>query len=372
MLLIKNALLYDPACRGKKDILISFDKILQIDDRIEGSFPDLEVLDADGRIAIPGLIDQHVHSTGGGGEQGFQSRTPEIRLSDIVTSGVTTMVGVLGTDSITRTVENLVAKTKALTNEGITAYCLTGAYCYPPVTVTGSVGNDIAMISEILGCKLAISDHRGSHPTREEIIRLVSEIRTAALISGKPGVLHMHVGIDPAGIEPIMDIVRTTDIPVWHFRPTHLDRIPEQAAMFTQMGGYADFTASESLAEILCSVWDRLSLPLVTISSDANGSMPKWDESHEHVIGMGVGKMTTLISAVRDLVKKGIPLETVLPFLTENVAKALLLYPKKGTLRKGSDADLVLLDRDLAIDTVIAGGTRMMDAGEVLVKGMYE
>ena len=90
------------------------------------------VLDAAGRRVIPGLIDQHVHITGGGGESGFTSRVPELRFSDSVKAGVTTLVGLLGTDSRTRNVQNLLAKTKALNEEGITAYCLTGAYEIPP------------------------------------------------------------------------------------------------------------------------------------------------------------------------------------------------------------------------------------------------
>lgn len=135
---------------------------------------------------------------------------------------MTTLVGLLGTDGYTKSPELLLAKTKALNNEGITAYCLTNSYAYPPRTITGSVANDILYISEIIGCKLAIADHRCSHPTRDELIRLVSDIRMASLVSGKVGELHVHVGASPEGIEPIMDIVRTTDIPISHFRPTHL------------------------------------------------------------------------------------------------------------------------------------------------------
>ena len=156
-LLIKNAEVYAPERLGKKDILCVNGIIMKVDDSIdENTIPfETEVLDAGGRAVVPGLIDQHVHVTGGGGEKGFTSRVPEIKFSHIVESGVTTIVGLLGTDHYTRSVENLLAKTKALNEEGITAYCLTGSYAVPTITITGEVGKDIAYIDEIIGVKVA-------------------------------------------------------------------------------------------------------------------------------------------------------------------------------------------------------------------------
>ena len=183
MYLVKNVKLFDPQPMGKVDILVTNDRVAAVGNDLHPQIPGLTVIDGTGKTAVPGFIDQHVHVTGGGGEGGFNSRTPELMLSTVIKAGVTTLVGLLGTDSYTKSVENVLAKTKEFNADGITAYCLTGAYVYPPVTVTGSVSKDIVYIKEILGCKLAISDHRCSRPTKEELIRLASDIRMAGSMS---------------------------------------------------------------------------------------------------------------------------------------------------------------------------------------------
>lgn len=153
--LLKNANVYAPEPLGHKDILIVGEKICSMgeDLRIYENLPDVEVFDLEGKYVIPGYIDMHVHITGGGGEKGPVSRVPESQLSSFLVNGVTTVVGLLGTDGVTRSVENLVAKARALTEEGITAYALTSFYGYPPTTVTGSVEKDIMMIPPIIGVK---------------------------------------------------------------------------------------------------------------------------------------------------------------------------------------------------------------------------
>src|SRR5699024_8762235 len=142
----------------------------------------------------PGFVDQHVHLTGGGGEGSFHTRAPEARLSELIAGGVTTVVGLLGTDGITRSVENLLAKVKALREEGITAYCLTGSYGWPSVTVTGDLRKDIVFVEEILGLKLAVSDHRAPNISVEDLIRAASDVRVAGMLSGKAGILTLHMG----------------------------------------------------------------------------------------------------------------------------------------------------------------------------------
>lgn len=373
--LIKHADVYAPQYLGEQDILFCNDKIIAITPEIDFSFGDVAVIDAAGKKAVPGFIDQHVHVLGGGGEGSFHSRCPELNFSQTVKNGVTTVVGMLGTDSMTRSIENLVAKTKALNEDGITAYCLTGAYEFPSPTLAGSVKKDVTFISECIGVKIAISDHRNSCITTQELARLAADVRQAALFSGKVGIVHMHTGRGRSGLSQVMAIVENTDVPIKHFRPTHCGNQFDDAVKFAGMGGWVDFTTyedSSKSAKMLKRALDSIeAVDHITCSSDSNGSMPKWNEKNE-MIGMGIGSISTLYAAIKALVQEeNVPLEEALPLITSNVARGLEIYPKKGCLAVDSDADLVLLDADLNIDTVFAKGKTMMKDKEVLVYSYF-
>lgn len=373
--LIKNAEVYAPQALGQQDLLLCNDKIVAMAPQIDFTFGEVTVIDASGKKAVPGFIDQHVHVLGGGGEGSFRSRCPELDFSQTVKNGVTTVVGMLGTDSMTRSIENLVAKTKALNEDGITAYCLTGAYEYPSPTLSGSVKKDVTFISECIGVKIAISDHRNSCITTQELARLAADVRQASLFSGKVGVVHMHLGNGKAGLSQVMAIVENTDVPIKHFRPTHCGKQFDDAVDFANMGGYVDFTVSEDASQSAENLLNALTAidnkEKITCSSDSNGSLPKWNEKRE-MIGMGVGSISSLYRAIRALVQeKGVALEEALPLITSNVAKGLEIYPKKGCLAVDSDADLVLLDKDLEIDTVFAKGRLMVENKTVLAYSYF-
>lgn len=229
MILLKNVRPYDKSA-DVQDILICGRDIIEIAPNIDVPERLIEqTIDGGGLVAAPGYIDQHVHITGGGGEGGFSNQVPPLKLSQLVDAGVTTVVGLLGTDGTTRSVANLVAKTKAFNEEGWTAYCLTGSYWYPTHTLTGSVIDDITFIQEIIGVKVAISDHRGSGITKDELTRLGHAARMGGMLSGKAGIVHLHTGSGEEELRKIIDIVKTSDLPVSVFRPTHLSRHMDQA-----------------------------------------------------------------------------------------------------------------------------------------------
>ena len=373
VLLLRNVRLYGEG--EPVNILTAGGEIIGLGKGLESPVPTVDIIEGEGRAVIPGYIDQHVHVTGGGGEGGFTKRVPELKLSDCVRGGVTTLVGLLGTDGTTRSVENLVAKVKALKEEGLTTYCLTGSYEYPSPTLTGSVKKDIVFIDECIGVKIAISDHRSSNICKADLIRLASEARLAGVIAGKPGYVHMHTGSGRKKLDDVFDILRTEEIPIQTFRPTHVGKMYDDAIRFANMGGYIDFTtgdkSSKTAAQLARAVTDTVP-ERVTMSTDANGSIPKWNDRKE-MIGLGIGQITTMHDTVCALVKEqGLPLRDAIQFCTRNIAKALGIYPRKGDIREGSDADLLVLDGDLSISSTIAKGTVMMKEKIVLRKGVFE
>lgn len=380
MILIKNIEIYSPEYLGTKDVLITNGKITLIEDHIEPFNERIKLIDGTGKKLIPGLIDNHVHITGGGGEGSFRTRVPEITLSKFVEGGITTVVGLLGTDGVTRSVENLVAKAKALKEEGMSVYVHTGSYGYPSVTLTGSVKKDITFIEEVIGVKIAISDHRSSSMSKDELARLASDARVAGMISGKAGIVVAHMGDGKKGLGPINEVLEETEIPVRTIRPTHVNRnnmLLEQSLEYAKRGGIIDLTCGEigelSSGNVIKKA-KSLGVPLenITISSDGYGSWSNYDE-YGNMIEIGVASVSALHHELKAMViESGLKLDEVLKFFTINVAKALNIYPKKGTIAESSDADLVIIDKDLNIVSVIANGKLMMEDGKIIVKGTYE
>ncbi|KRQ85832.1 Isoaspartyl dipeptidase [Caloramator mitchellensis] len=382
--LIKNVEVYMPEYIGKRDILIAHDKISKIGDSITVTGIDVEVIDGKGKKALPGFIDSHVHITGGGGEGGYKTRTPEIVLSDIIKGGITTIIGTLGTDGVTRSLENLYAKAKALEEEGVTTYIYTGAYRVPTVTFTGSIMKDLVLIDKVIGVgEIAISDHRSSQPNLEELKRLTADARVAGILSGKAGVVNIHMGDGKDGLNKLIEIAETTEIPITQFYPTHINRNPylfEQGIQFAKMGGFIDFTTSSDPlfydeGEVKASIALKTCIEKglgdnITFTSDGQGSLPNFNEKGEF-IGLKVGRVTSLFNEVRDAVLDGVQLEQAVKAITSNPAKILKLKGK-GKIYEGYDADIVLVDEDYYVDTVISKGHLLMKNKKVIAMGTFE
>ncbi|MGV2939808.1 beta-aspartyl-peptidase [Mesobacillus sp. LC4] len=386
--LIKNGDIYAPDYLGKKDILLVDRKIGFIEDEIEvpENFVDMKVIDATGKRIVPGFIDSHVHLIGGGGEGGFRTRTPEIQLTQATTAGITTLVGVLGTDGTTRTMSNLIAKARGLEEEGITTYVQTGSYQVPVKTLTGKIEDDIILIDKIIGAgEIAIADHRSSQPTAEELAKIASAARIGGMLSGKSGIVNVHVGDSYDHLQLIEEVIENTDIPIRQFYPTHINRNPhlfEAGIEYAKKGGWVDFTTSSipkflEEGEVKCSVALKRMLDAgvgigqITFTSDGQASLPDFDENGE-LVGLQIGQVSSLYEAVKDAVLgEGIPLEVAIRVITSNPATILKLS-QKGCIETGRDADLVLLDANLEIDTVIAMGKAMVENAVPVVKGTFE
>jgi len=347
----------------------------------------VRVIEAEGKILTLGFIDGHVHITGGGGEGSFRSRTPELKLTDATKNGVTTVVGVIGTDGTTRTMTNLVAKARALQEEGLSCYVHTGSYQVPVKTLTGKIEDDLILVDLIIGAgEIAIADHRSSQPTVEEMAKIASQARIGGMLAGKKGIVNVHVGDSEDGLSLIEEVVSTTDMPISQFYPTHINRTPklfEEGINYALKGGFVDFTTSTipkfiedgevKSSEALKRMLDRgVPVEQITFTSDAQGSLPDFDQKG-NLTGMKVGRIQSLYEAFKEAVNQhGVPLEDALKVITANPSRILGLH-NKGMVKAGKDADLVLMDpENLGIDTVFSKGQEMVADGEVTVYGTFE
>ena len=390
--IIRNAKVYQPEYAGVKDILILGDRIAAVGEHLRADFGgSLEVQEINGEdmAAVPGFIDSHEHILGGGGEGGFHTRTPEASLGDLVRNGITTVVGCIGTDGVGRDMAALLAKAHALENEGITTYAYTGSYQVPVHTLTDSLMKDIMMLDKVIGVgEVAVSDHRSSQPTFEEFARIAADARVAGMLSGKAGIVNVHLGDSERRLDLIRRVIHDTEIPASQFLPTHVNRneaLFEECLDFATEGGTIDFTGNEDIDywETICDevrvcrgirrlLARGISSDRFTISSDGQGSMPVFNAQGEYQ-GIGVGKASCLLKEVRECVQKeDIPLETAIKGITCNPASILKL-DRKGRIKEGFDADICLLEEGtLKLNTVIAKGQVMVKDGEQKVFGTFE
>jgi beta-aspartyl-dipeptidase (metallo-type) len=215
------------------------------------------------------------------------------------------------------------------------------------------------LIDKVIGVKIALSDHRSSHPTIGELRKVTSKARVGGMLAGKAGIVHIHMGSEKLGLIPLFEIVKNTEIPIEQFAPTHLNRNEElfkNAIEFGKLGGYVDITAGISQEygfyeaikpskAIRMLIKNGVPIERVTMSTDGNGSMPKFDKKKE-IVGMLVGSVSSLYKEFIDIIKEEkMPIEDAIRVTSTNISKHLKLI-KKGEIKAGKDADLIVLDKE--------------------------
>ncbi len=381
--LMKNGHVYAPEDLGIKDILMWEDRIIKIGENltIPAGFEGPE-FDLSGKIIIPGIVDTHVHITGGGGEGGFTTRTSEITFEEIAEAGVTTLVGVLGTDGYARRVEDVLVKCMALREEGFDCYFLTGSYTFPITTMRGSVAEDIIFNEYCLGTgEVAHCDHRGSLMRYEEFTRLAADTRNGARLAGIKGVLNIHLGNYP---NPADFFIRACEEDIT-FRPlivpTHVTRkydVFDSCLKFLEYGGQIDITAgsdpdpsqkSYGSVEGLEIIYKKYgTLDRVSMTSDGNGSAPIWDELG-NMIGMGKGSSKVLLADLKKATKNGIiPFEETLRTITTIPAQVYGLKNSAGRIVENGTANFAVLDENLDLVETILNGNLVWLKGKGVVR----
>ncbi len=384
--LITNADVYAPRPLGMQHLLTCAGKIVYIGiDKPElDQQLGVNVIDAEGARLVPGFIDAHAHITGGGGEAGPSTRVPPLALSQFTRAGVTSVIGLLGTDDLTRNPQTLLTQVMGLREEGLSAWCYTGGYHIPAITLTQSVRSDIVNLEPVIGVgEVAISDHRSSQPTLDEILRLASEAHVAGLMTGKAGIVHFHLGDGERGLSMIRDALQSSEIPSRVFNPTHINRnkdLFEEACDLSGQGCGVDITAFPegesdskgwSATEAVVRYFDKgCDAQRLTISSDGGGCLPQFDAQGE-LLKMGFAKSSAMAITFKSMLDAGMKLEQTLPLMTSNVAN-LLRFHYKGQIEVGRDADLLLVNDTHEIDSVMARGVWHMRQGQPLIRGLFE
>lgn len=371
LMVVRGAQVHAPAPLGRMDLVLGGGRVLAMgQDLAVGSLPCVE-LDARGLIAAPGLVDSLVHLSGGGGEGGFATRTSPLRGEDALAAGVTTLVGALGTDDVTRSLADLLACARALAVHGLSAYALTGSYHVPVRTLTASVRDDLVLVPDFIGVgEVAIADHRGAQPTVDELARIASEARVGGMLAGKQGTVLVHVGDHDDGLALLAEVCRRHPVPTTQWLPTHVNRhatLLAQGERWMHAGGLVDLTTSttpelvaagdipadDALAQLLAAGADPTR---ITLSSDGQASLPDFAPDGT-LRALGVAPIGSLLEAVRGAVRTHrVPLELALAAATANPARAWGLR-RKGLLQVGADADVLLLEPGtLALRATVAGG----------------
>lgn len=377
--LIKNARLYNSVEADLKQILIQGNKIVQVAALIETGSLEVEVIDAKGAWVTPGLIDIHVHVIGGGGQTGFSSLAPEVQVQKLIECGTTTVVGLLGTDGFVKKLPQLYAKTMSLRMNGLSAYMLTGFYGLPTPTLTNSVTEDLIYIDPIIGCKIAICDDRSSHPTKEELLRIINQVRLGGFTSAKGGVMHVHLGGLPDGMSLLLEIARNYPSLINYISPTHTIRTESlfnQAIEFAKLGGMIDISTggtkfTEPYKAVLMALEQGVDLSRMSFSSDGNAGVRRIDPE----TGVDTYKLAPLHLNLQQTIKLitegGMHPKDAFKLVTENAARNMKLK-NKGEIKVGFDADFCFFDAAFNLTHVISQGLEFMKEGKMVRKGNFE
>ena len=383
MKLFKNVHVHAPADLGRGDVLMVNGRVAAI--ALADAAPielrglsDLEVMDCTGLSMTPGFIDQHIHITGAGGKYGYGSMTPEVHVTDLIRCGTTSVVGLLGTDGTARSLNSLYAKCAALEAEGLSAWMLSSYFGFPPKTITSSVHDDLLFIDRVVGCKIALADVRSSYPTANKLLALLREIQVGGMISSKGGVLHIHLGALPEGMDMLFELIEKYHVDIKRLSPTHVGRTAhlfEQAQRFVKLGGMVDLSTGgtqfrppwEALAQAHA---DGADLRQFTLSSDGNAGIGILDAEGQ-LTGFKKAPIDLNLWNVQQMLREtDVPAELALGLVTSGPAHTMGLK-RKGHIAQGMDADACLFDDQWNLTGVVSRGEILMWDGDLRTQGNF-
>jgi len=331
--------------------------------------------------AIPGFVDVHIHGAGG---------HDVMEANETALSTITGRLAAFGTTSLLATTITASADDTCRSVEGIAKY------------ISGQYQTNEAR-AEILGIHFEgpflSKERRGVHPT--EWLQLPSaELLQRFLQAASGNARVLTIAPELLAAMPCIDAARSLGMVV---SIGHTDATYEQARAAVAHGAHhathvynamrpfthrdpgvigAVLTTPEVTAELIADGIhvDEIAMKVLLQAKGAQGVVLISDGTSatgmpdgEYMLGGlkvtvngGVcrnaegrlaGSTLTLDRALRNIVGLGIPLADAVRMLTLNPATLLGIEFKKGALRTGADADIVLLNDGLEIERVWARGT---------------
>ncbi len=199
------------------------------------------------------------------------------------------------------------------------------------------------------------TDYPNSRPPEAEIDAIQRAITIADLTQCPLYIVHLTTG---AGMEIVAD-AKLLGQPVWAETCPHYLFLTREE--FERQGPLVKIAPPLRGEEDCEALWAGIeSGTISTVASDHTAYTREmksvgWTDIYQAPYGIpGTETMLPLVYT-EGVMKRGLPITALPKLLSENPAKLFGLYPQKGAIEVGSDADLVLLDPDKEV-TVTASG----------------
>lgn len=371
-MIIKNGLVYsETGIFVKEDIGI-------VNDVFSKDADDSEIIDAEGHYVIPGLVDIHFH-----GCAGFDFCDGTITAMESIASyeaknGITTIVPAtmtLGDDRLCRIFENASEYTKS-NHEGCSDFAginMEGPY----VSKAKKGAQNEAYI------------HKPDAGHFDRMNKLSGQmIKLVALAPEEPGAMEFIEAVKDKVTISVAHTAANYDIAAKAFElgAAHVTHLYNAMNGFTHRDPGvigAAFEKKDVNVELICdgvhivptairATFQLFGADRIVLISDsmmatgldagtyALGGQEVTVRGNVATLSDGTiaGSVTNLMNCMKTAVTFGIPLESAVKCATANPAKAVGIYNRYGSISEGKVANLVLLDKELNIISVILRGKK--------------
>lgn len=395
---IRGGVVHTPGGMVEADVLVDGERIVGVVER-EDQTPAASEIDASGKHVIPGLVDLHAHTR----TPGYEYKEDFYTCSQAAAvGGVTTFTDMPNVEPPTDTVElfeakrelaaadcivdwgHLISPTKTdqiakLADAGATGFKIfqvSGGYPHDPRLAMGETPKLYDAFVEIAKTGLHCSIHPYDQP-------LMDRLSARELAAGKPrnqdtfSPLYVRDLVWRSAVALLLELQRETDVRL-HMLHTHAPgslRLLKQAKAAGQRVTAAVDCKYFHLTGEDAEKWGGRCAPGGTIVEDAERMRTIWESFEDGTLDIldtdhaphtledlerfhadpwtgpwGSPQYEYLLSmTLNDVALGHLKLETAIRLLTENSARLIGIYPRKGAIQVGSDADIVVVDLEKEI-----------------------